>query len=110
MINCINSIVLPYTNGEPCALVLDSASINKTQQFISYCKTYNIELLHIPPNGTWLLQPNDLAVFNVAKNALRHKQMIESHNDIFLTCITSLSVCINSVNSTAIYNSWQTHF
>ena len=64
-------VLVPYAikRKHRILCVIDNASCHMSIQAIDLCKKFNIELLALPPNCTWLLQPFD-QIFNQLKVAL----------------------------------------
>lgn len=61
MIHYVNQVIIPYTKGRPCALVLDSCDQHWEMEFTQHCEQNKIELIKVPEGQTKYLQPLDIS-------------------------------------------------
>jgi hypothetical protein len=100
----IKDIVVPYLDGEPGALFVDTYGCHWTKESLEYCEKYNIELVEIPRGLTHLCQPLD-----VNFNGLMKQERIKIYKtkkkeglpfiDSILNCIKRAQKAYNNVSS-----------
>ena len=71
MIEWINRVLLPYTRGRECALVVDSVKSHHTAEVRRYLEANDIDLIVVPGWSTPHLQPLDVGVFGPLKSMMR---------------------------------------
>ena len=69
-IRWIRLALLPYTKGQPCALICDALSAHKTPAVRRFCRENYVELVLVPRWGTHY-QPLDVGVFVPVKQIMR---------------------------------------
>ncbi len=77
MIEYMKSVILFYTKGKNCALLLDSYKAHWTQKAKDFAKANNIQLIQIPEGRTGEFQPPDVS-FNAVYKRNRQKLLREA--------------------------------
>lgn len=64
----IDEIILPYTGGQPCLLILDCYKAHRLYREELYDSRYNIEFAFVPESMTATLSPLDVGINPEAKS------------------------------------------
>jgi len=106
-IKWIRRVVLPYTKGEPCALMCDDLPVHKTPDVRGFCGENRIELVLIPRWGTAHYQPLDVGVFGPVKQMMRkewkfHMRVGDHQTDTLAGMIDRYRTAFNRLTRTDI--------
>ena len=89
LLHVINQVIIKHTNGTPAALILDAASINRSDATRELCNQNDITAIPIPPTTTAWLQPYEV-LFSSAKNkvgkAMKHALNTDECRIILTSC------------------------
>ena len=67
----IRRIIVPFTNGEPCLLLLDEHAAHRCPHVVAYALERHVHLHLIPAGYTWCLQPLEGSLKKAFKAAFR---------------------------------------
>jgi DDE superfamily endonuclease len=112
MIEWIDRVLLPYTKGVPCCLIVDDLPAHQTSAVLDHCHTNNVELILVPGWSTPYYQPLDVGVFGPLKHLMRHlwKDGIRRGDDTTETLrglIQRFRTAQNGISKTAVKRAWE---
>jgi len=110
-IRWIRLVLLPYTKGQPCALICDDLRAHKTPTVRRFCRENHIELVLVPRWGTAHYQPLDVGVFGPVKQVMRkewklHMRVGDHQTDTLAGMINRYQTAFNRLTRTDIQNSF----
>ena len=90
MLTYINDVIIPYTQNQPCLLILDTSTWHHDQSIIYLCGSNHIELLYVLDRCTGSCQPLDVGVLGPVKSSTnssfynKAKHIVQAHRRLSL--------------------------
>ena len=86
----INELRMKYKYDGPGLLILDGASAHYSNTFFKLCEAINFHVIYLPPHSSNQTQPMDLGIFHLHKNKIRHLDLNEVDESMFVKSICKL--------------------
>ena len=120
MMQYLHTVIIPYTNNQPCILTLDCYSCHLTASVLRFAFTHNIHFVTVPAGTTSTLQPLDVKVFGAVKYKWRSaweksqegsdddSPLQSTHSSTFNHAISLLSPILQHLRSWHIRSAFKT--
>lgn len=108
----IEQVVLPFVNGQPAALIVDSAPGHQPQICTLFAEEWGIATLKVPEHRTLELQPMDVGVYAPLTKNVGHQFLADYSNhqpshDSASHCIIRYLNAFQATSKRTIVNAWR---
>jgi hypothetical protein len=108
----IEQVVLPFVDGQPAALIVDSAPGHNPQKCVTFAEEWGVATLRVPEHRTSELQPMDVGVYAPLSKKAGH-QFLQDYSslvpfhDSAANCIKRYINAFNSTTRHTIRKAWR---
>lgn len=108
----IDQVVLPFVDGQPAALIVDSAPGHKPHKCVTFAEEWGVASLRVPEHRTSELQPMDVGVYapltkKVGQQFLQDYSSLTPFHDTAANCIKRYLNAFNSIKASTIRKAWR---